>query len=83
MAITAELWQANFIALISAFVAIKLLRPIAVYFHLVDVPNARKQHDGHIPLIGGLSIYIGVLVAILAMFPIHDKLFYRSRFFRA
>lgn len=76
MAITAELWQANFIALISAFVAIKVLRPIAVYFHLVDVPDARKQHDGHIPLIGGLSIYIGVLVAILAVFPIHDKLFY-------
>lgn len=76
MAITAELWQANLIALISAFVAIKLLRPIAIYFNLVDVPSARKQHQGHIPLIGGLSIYIGVLVAILAVFPIHDKLFY-------
>jgi undecaprenyl-phosphate alpha-N-acetylglucosaminyl 1-phosphatetransferase len=76
MAITAELWQANLIALLSAFVAIKVLRPIAVYFDLVDVPDARKQHQGHIPLIGGLSIYIGVLVAILAVFPIHDKLFY-------
>ena len=76
MAITAELWQANMIALLSAFVAIKMLRPIAVYFGLVDVPDARKQHQGHIPLIGGLSNYIGVLVAILTVFPIHDKLFY-------
>ena len=76
MVITAELWQANLIALVSAFVAIKLLRPIAIYFGLVDVPSGRKQHEGHIPLIGGLSIYIGVLVAILAIFPIHDKLFY-------
>jgi len=76
MAITAELWQANLIALISAFVAIKVLRPIAIYFGLVDVPKGRKQHVGHIPLIGGLSVYIGVLVAILAVFPIHDKLFY-------
>ena len=76
MAISAELWQANLLALISAFVAIKLLRPIAIYFNLVDVPSARKQHEGHIPLIGGLSIYVGVLVAILSVFPIHDKLFY-------
>lgn len=79
MAISAELWQANLLALISAFVAIKVLRPIAIYFNLVDVPSARKQHDGHIPLIGGLSVYIGALVAILAVFPIHDKLFYRSQ----
>lgn len=76
MSITTELWQANLIALISAFVAIKVLRPIAIYFNLVDVPNHRKQHNGHIPLIGGLSIYVGVLVAILSVYPIHDKLFY-------
>ena len=76
MAITAELWQANLIALVSAYLAIKVLRPIAVYFSLVDIPAGRKQHVGHIPLIGGLSIYVGVLVAILAVYPIHDKLFY-------
>ena len=40
------------------------------------MPSNRKQHVGHIPLIGGLSIYVGVLVAILAIYPIHDKLFY-------
>ncbi len=49
MAITAELWQANMIALLSAFAAIRVLRPMAVYFGLVDVPDARKQHHGHIP----------------------------------
>jgi len=76
MAITAELWQANLIALVSAYLAIKILRPIAVYFNLVDIPAGRKHHVGHIPLIGGLSIYVGVLVAILAVYPIHDKLFY-------
>ena len=37
MAITAELWQANLIALVSAFVAIKVLRPIATVFILVIV----------------------------------------------
>jgi UDP-GlcNAc:undecaprenyl-phosphate GlcNAc-1-phosphate transferase len=76
MSITAELWQANLIALVSAFLAIKVLCPIAIYFNLVDIPTGRKQHVGHIPLIGGLSIYVGVLVAILAVYPLHDKLFY-------
>ena len=76
MSITAELWQANLIALVSAFLAIKVLRPIAIYFNLVDIPTDRKQHVGYIPLIGGLSIYVGVLVAILAVYPLHDKLFY-------
>ena len=76
MVITAELWQANLIALVSAFLAIKVLRPIAIYFNLVDIPAGRKQHVGHIPLIGGLSVYVGILVAILAAYPIHDKLFY-------
>ena len=76
MAITTELWQANLIALVSAFLAIKVLRPIAIYFNLVDIPAGRKQHVGRIPLIGGLSVYVGILVAILAVYPIHDKLFY-------
>jgi undecaprenyl-phosphate alpha-N-acetylglucosaminyl 1-phosphatetransferase len=76
MSITTELWQANLIALVTAFLAIKVLRPIAIYFNLVDIPTGRKQHVGHIPLIGGLSIYVGVLVAILAVYPLHDKLFY-------
>lgn len=76
MSITPELWQANIIALISAFIAIKVLRPFAIYFGLVDVPDSRKKHEGHIPLIGGLSVYLGVLVALLAVFPLHDNLYY-------
>ena len=63
MVITAELWQANIIALISAFVAIKVLRPIAVYFGLVDIPQGRKQHVGRVPLVGGLSAYVAVAQA--------------------
>ena len=46
-----------------AFLAIKLFKPIAVDVGLVDKPNARKHHSGQIPLIGGISIYTGVLIA--------------------
>ncbi|QYK07183.1 UDP-N-acetylglucosamine--undecaprenyl-phosphate N-acetylglucosaminephosphotransferase [Shewanella zhangzhouensis] len=46
-----------------SFVAIKLIKPLAVKAGLVDLPNERKLHVGAIPLIGGISIFIGVLMA--------------------
>jgi UDP-GlcNAc:undecaprenyl-phosphate/decaprenyl-phosphate GlcNAc-1-phosphate transferase len=41
--------------------SILALRPIAIKFGLTDKPCSRKRHQGHIPLIGGLAIYIGIL----------------------
>ena len=52
-----------------AFIAIKLFKPIAVDVGLVDKPNARKHHDGQIPLIGGISIFAAVLAASLLWLP--------------
>ncbi|MCL1049550.1 UDP-N-acetylglucosamine--undecaprenyl-phosphate N-acetylglucosaminephosphotransferase [Shewanella abyssi] len=46
-----------------SFLAIGLSFPIANRIGLVDSPNERKQHQGSIPLIGGLGIFISVLVA--------------------
>lgn len=48
--------------LVSVF-AIKTLLPLAPQIGLVDLPNERKKHDGAIPLIGGISIFTGVLIA--------------------
>lgn len=52
-----------------AFLAIKFCKPVAVEMGLVDKPNERKQHAGHIPLIGGISIFIAVLAASLLWLP--------------
>ena len=52
-----------------AFIAIKLFKPLAVDVGLVDKPNARKHHDGQIPLIGGISIFAAVLAASLLWLP--------------
>lgn len=52
-----------------AFLAIKFFKPIAVEMGLVDKPNERKQHAGHIPLIGGISIFMAVLAASLLWLP--------------
>ena len=60
---------ASFTSFCFAFLAIKLFKPIAVDVGLVDKPNARKHHDGQIPLIGGISIFAAVLAASLLWLP--------------
>jgi len=69
---TAVLWHVDLIALVSAFLAIKPLKPIFIYFNLVGIPPGRKQHVGHIPLVGGLTVYVGVLWCVAL--PVIDTL---------
>jgi len=54
---------ALFVAFSVSILTIKVLLPVAPHVGLVDMPNERKKHDGAIPLIGGLSIFTGVLIA--------------------
>lgn len=39
------------------------LRPLARMLGLMDKPGGRKMHAGEIPVIGGISIFLGMLVA--------------------
>ena len=41
------------------------LRRIALSWGIVDLPNARKIHQTPIPLLGGVAIYCGTVLAIL------------------
>ena len=52
-------------AVVATYVAIYVLRPLAFKINLLDIPNGRKNHQGHVPLIGGIAIYIGVVVSLL------------------
>lgn len=46
-------------------ISIFLLTPLAIKFHLVDIPNSeRKFHQGDIPLIGGVSMYAGLVMGV-------------------
>jgi UDP-GlcNAc:undecaprenyl-phosphate GlcNAc-1-phosphate transferase len=46
-------------------VALAVLARLAEPLGLVDRPSSRKLHVGHIPLVGGLSVFIGVLAGAL------------------
>nr|WP_196138543.1 UDP-N-acetylglucosamine--undecaprenyl-phosphate N-acetylglucosaminephosphotransferase [Aliikangiella sp. G2MR2-5] len=52
-----------------ALVMVKAVQPIAVEIGLVDRPCVRKKHDGHVPLIGGISTFVAVLVATSIWLP--------------
>jgi UDP-GlcNAc:undecaprenyl-phosphate/decaprenyl-phosphate GlcNAc-1-phosphate transferase len=41
------------------------LRPFAVVVGLIDRPGGRKTHHGEVPVVGGISMYTGLLVAAM------------------
>src|SRR6266481_1217312 len=42
------------------------LRPLALRLRITDRPGGRKQHIGEIPLVGGIAMFIGILVGAMA-----------------
>ena len=60
------------IILLTAFIlssgSLLLLYPLSIRLGFVDSPSERKHHDGDIPLIGGLSIFIS-LSLLFYLFP--------------
>ncbi|MCE7627551.1 UDP-N-acetylglucosamine--undecaprenyl-phosphate N-acetylglucosaminephosphotransferase, partial [Vibrio fluvialis] len=51
---------------VTAFVTLFFARRLAKAIGLVDKPNARKHHQGVVPLVGGISICITVALTVLA-----------------
>ncbi|GAA5186439.1 UDP-N-acetylglucosamine--undecaprenyl-phosphate N-acetylglucosaminephosphotransferase [Ferrimonas gelatinilytica] len=57
-----------------SYLLIRLGKPVAIKAGLVDVPGGRKAHNGAIPLIGGIAIFISVMSAALVFFPVGTTL---------
>jgi len=56
------------IALSASLVLTVPVRALAIRVGMVDLPGPRKVHLKPIPLLGGLAIYAGVMLAILVVF---------------
>src|SRR5271166_3198710 len=56
------------IALSASLLLTVLVRALAIRVGMVDLPGPRKVHLEPIPLLGGLAIYAGVMLAIFAVF---------------
>ncbi|MCE9680063.1 UDP-N-acetylglucosamine--undecaprenyl-phosphate N-acetylglucosaminephosphotransferase [Shewanella sp. AS1] len=59
---------------LSSFIFLFLCRKVAKKIGLVDKPNERKHHIGQIPLIGGISIYISVILTLCLAFELTRSL---------
>jgi UDP-GlcNAc:undecaprenyl-phosphate GlcNAc-1-phosphate transferase len=58
----------HFVALvtfIATIVMIALLRPLAFRIGLLDRPDDRKRHSDSVPLVGGIGIYLALVVAAI------------------
>jgi UDP-GlcNAc:undecaprenyl-phosphate/decaprenyl-phosphate GlcNAc-1-phosphate transferase len=53
------------IALTTTFSLTMPVRQLALHFEIVDQPNPRKLHQSPMPLLGGLAIYSGAVLAIV------------------
>lgn len=47
---------------LGALALLFISRKVAKKVGLVDKPNARKHHNGHIPLVGGVSVYLSLWI---------------------
>ena len=64
-------------AFLATILAIVVLKPIANKVGLLDIPGGRKDHQIATPLVGGIAIYIGLLIGML-MLPMATWMAYTS-----
>ncbi len=60
-------------SLCATWLALTLLKPVAYRAKLLDIPKGRKQHEGAIPLIGGISIFAGLATTVLLNMPLEQS----------
>lgn len=59
------MWFTFLSVFIVSLVSLIVMRPLAQWIGLVDKPNFRKRHQGVIPLIGGIALFLGNLTFYL------------------
>ena len=64
--VTIIVWLVSFLVTICC---IPLVRKLAFRFDILDYPGGRKIHKEVTPLLGGLCIYLGVIIALLSQAP--------------
>ena len=50
-------------AFLTSLISLIVLRPLAIKYNLLDYPTERKNHTGNIPIVGGISVFLGLLIS--------------------
>ncbi|QIW16629.1 undecaprenyl-phosphate alpha-N-acetylglucosaminyl 1-phosphate transferase [Pasteurellaceae bacterium RH1A] len=59
------MWLTFLTVFIVSLTSLIIMRPVAEKIGLVDKPNYRKRHQGVIPLIGGIALFLGTVTFCL------------------
>ena len=62
------------IAFLATVAILFVLAPVARRLGLVDHPEGRKRHQGSVPLVGGIAIYLGLVSSMAALPPVFEAL---------
>ena len=62
------------ISFATATLVLLIAHSFAPRLSLLDQPSARKQHIGAVPLVGGISIFVGLWSGLAALSPVLDGL---------
>lgn len=65
-------------AILTTVLLIEVMRRVAPGFRLVDLPDLRKQHEGAVPLCGGLAIFGAFLITALGFDGHHEVPWYMA-----
>lgn len=65
-------------AILTAVLLIEIMRRIAPGFRLVDLPDLRKQHEGAVPLCGGLAIFGAFMVTAFGFDRLYEIHWYMA-----
>ena len=60
-----EAWLRAAVAFVLCALAMPLALPLARRWRLLDNPGGRKDHEGSVPVVGGLVIYFTVVLSLL------------------
>ncbi|WP_297481084.1 UDP-N-acetylglucosamine--undecaprenyl-phosphate N-acetylglucosaminephosphotransferase [uncultured Photobacterium sp.] len=63
------MYNAYLFVFITSFITLFIMRKVAKKIGLVDKPNARKLHQGVVPLVGGISVYLSLLITFILFLP--------------
>lgn len=61
--IDSQIGFASISAFLCSLLSCYLLRPFALAYGLVDRPGGRKIHEDQVPLVGGIAMYLGLIIA--------------------
>jgi len=60
------------ISFVITYITLPVLRALAFKLNILDIPTARKIHKVATPLLGGIAVYLGLIIGVAFNF---DKLF--------